>query len=81
MFEDAFGKFLPADRARFIEPPWKAILTSKGILPILWEMAPGHPNLLESYFEDDPRSSNLGASYVPQAHLLARGTERHDREA
>ena len=26
---------------RWIEPPWKAILSNKGILPLLWEMFPG----------------------------------------
>lgn len=34
---------------RFIEPPWKAALSCKGILPILWELFPGHPNLLPAY--------------------------------
>jgi glutathionylspermidine synthase len=38
----------------WIEPIWKLILSSKGILPVLWELNPGHPNLLEAYF-DGPR--------------------------
>ena len=35
----------------FIEPAWKMILSNKGILPILWELNPNHPNLLASYYE------------------------------
>ncbi len=49
---------------RWIEPPWKAILSNKGILPLLWEMFPGHPNLLPAYFEDDPQTRRLGACFV-----------------
>jgi glutathionylspermidine synthase len=64
MFRDQFGKALPTCRTRFVEPPWKAILSNKGILPLLWEMAPGHPNLLPAFFEDDPRRGEIGAEYV-----------------
>lgn len=34
----------------WIEPPWKMVLSNKGILPILWELFPDHPNLLPAYF-------------------------------
>lgn len=34
----------------WIEPPWKLVLSSKGILPLLWELFPQHPNLLEAYW-------------------------------
>src|ERR1700761_2919184 len=64
MFHDAFGAKLAEAPTRWIEPPWKALLSNKGILPLLWEMFPGHPNLLPAFFEDDPRSSELGSSYV-----------------
>jgi glutathionylspermidine synthase len=64
MFHDAFGAKLRDAPTRWIEPPWKAILSNKGILPLLWEMYPGHPNLLPAYFEDDERASSLGSSYV-----------------
>ena len=30
----------------WLEPAWKMILSNKAILPILWELSPGHPNLL-----------------------------------
>jgi glutathionylspermidine synthase len=62
MFEEDFIRLPSMQHTRFIEPPWRAILSNKGILPLLWEMAPGHPNLLESYFADAPEAANLGSS-------------------
>jgi glutathionylspermidine synthase len=64
MFHDAFGARLADAPTRWIEPPWKAILSNKGILPLLWEMFPDHPNLLPAFFEDDPNAAGLGASFV-----------------
>jgi glutathionylspermidine synthase len=64
MFHDAFGTNLAKAPTRWIEPPWKAILSNKGMLPLLWRMFPGHPNLLPAFFEDDPAASELGPSYV-----------------
>ena len=64
MFQDTFGPALAKAPTRWIEPPWKAILSNKGLLPLLWEMFPGHPNLLPAFFEDDPNAAQLGASYV-----------------
>ncbi|WP_027578769.1 glutathionylspermidine synthase family protein [Bradyrhizobium sp. Ai1a-2] len=64
MFHDAFGAKLAGAPTRWVEPPWKAILSNKGILPLLWEMHPNHPNLLPAYFEDDPNAQALGSSFV-----------------
>ena len=64
MFRDAFGAKLRHTSTRWVEPPWKAVLSNKGILPLLWEMFPGHPNLLPAYFEDDPNATSLGTSFV-----------------
>jgi glutathionylspermidine synthase len=64
MFQDAFGAKLAQAPTRWIEPPWKAILSNKGMLALLWEMFRGHPNLLPAFFEDDPDAASLGASFV-----------------
>jgi glutathionylspermidine synthase len=64
MMREAFGAALPGASTRWVEPPWKAILSNKGILPLLWTMFPNHPNLLPAYFEDDPQSAALGNSYA-----------------
>jgi glutathionylspermidine synthase len=38
----------------WIEPPWKMLLSNKALLAVLWELYPGHPNLLPAYL-DGPR--------------------------
>jgi glutathionylspermidine synthase len=64
MTREAFGASLPGSATQFVEPPWKMVLSNKGILPLLWEVYPDHPNLLPAYFDDDPKAATLGASYV-----------------
>ena len=64
MFHDEFGARLARAPTRWIEPPWKALVSNKGILPLLWEMFPDHPNLLPAFFEDDPNAAHLGTSFV-----------------
>jgi glutathionylspermidine synthase len=64
MFHDAFGAALAKAPTRWVEPPWKSLLSNKGLLPLLWEMFPGHPNLLPAFFEDDSNAAQLGASFV-----------------
>jgi glutathionylspermidine synthase len=56
-------------QTQWIEPVWKMLWSNKGILPVLWELYPGHPNLLPAWFEDDAPDDL--ASYVRKP-LLAR---------
>lgn len=53
IIEEEFGKNLLVDKnqTKWIEPAWKAILSNKGILPILWELFPDNPYLLPAYFD------------------------------
>jgi glutathionylspermidine synthase len=64
MFRESFGGHLKSAPTRWIEPPWKAVLSNKGMLPLLWKLFPRHPNLLPAFFDDDPEASSLGDSYV-----------------
>jgi glutathionylspermidine synthase len=64
MFGEPFAEALLRSHTGMLEPPWKAVLSNKGILPLLWEMAPGHPNLLEAYFDDDPKAEALRGAYA-----------------
>ncbi len=63
-FGPAIG--MNAGRTRFIEPIWKMIWSNKAILEILWELFPGHPNLLWA-----SSKAPLGENYVRKP-LLAR---------
>lgn len=49
---EEFGRYL-LDTEHVIEPAWKMLLSNKGALAMLWEMAPGHPNLLQASLEPD----------------------------
>lgn len=64
MFREQYGPNLRGSGCRFVEPPWKALLSNKGLLAYLWQMEPGHPNLLPTFFEGDPGAASLGGSYV-----------------
>ncbi|WP_118179928.1 glutathionylspermidine synthase family protein [Paraburkholderia phosphatilytica] len=50
MLRERFGASLIASPTRWVEPPWKMILSNKAILPILWQLFPDHPNLLPASF-------------------------------
>jgi len=60
MMDEKFAQYLPDEPWKVVEPAWKMILSSKAILPVLWELFPGHPNLLPAFFSPEP----LGESYV-----------------
>lgn len=54
LLKDDFGKNILQDsnRALWIEPAWKMILSNKAILPVMWELYPDCPYLLPAYFEE-----------------------------
>ncbi len=54
MMREEFGTHLPDAQLAVFEPPWKLLLSCKGLLAVLWELYPGHPNLLPCYFERGP---------------------------
>ncbi|TAJ97414.1 MAG: glutathionylspermidine synthase family protein [Reyranella sp.] len=55
LLREPYGRnFLAAGSPGVIEPLWKLVLASKGILVWLWRLFPGHPNLLPAWFSGDP---------------------------
>ncbi|MFC6062632.1 glutathionylspermidine synthase family protein [Streptomyces ochraceiscleroticus] len=56
----------------WIEPAWKMLLSNKALLAILWELYPGHPNLLPAYL-DGPRELADAAGYVAKPLLGREG--------
>ena len=51
LLRDSFGSHVAAASTRWIEPAWRLMPSSKGMLALLWELFPGHPNLLEAWRE------------------------------
>lgn len=64
LLREEFAVDIPDSQCRFIEPAWKSILSNKGLLPLLWQRFPDHPNLLPAWFEDDPAAADLSGPYV-----------------
>ncbi|WP_063734916.1 glutathionylspermidine synthase family protein [Streptomyces sp. RTd22] len=56
----------------WIEPAWKMLLSNKALLAILWELFPGHPNLLPAYL-DGPRELARTTGYVAKPLLGREG--------
>jgi glutathionylspermidine synthase len=71
--EDEFGLSRSFASTTFLEPAWKAILSTKAILPVLWNMAPGHPNLLPARFSEESPSPELGRSFVRKPYRSREG--------
>ncbi len=84
MFADAFSRSSAMRHTRFIEPPWKCLLSNKGMLALLWEMEPQHPNLLPAYFMDVAEPASVGDSFVQKPIWSREGANillvEHDQE-
>ena len=60
MVREEFGAHLLRRALTVVEPAWKMLLSNKAILAVLWEMFPGHPNLLAASLEP----GRVGPDYV-----------------
>ena len=69
LVRDEFAAHLGDAAPQIIEPAWKALLSNKALLAILWELFPDHPNLLPAYFNAD----YLGASFVVKPFFSREG--------
>jgi glutathionylspermidine synthase len=70
MIQEEFGQYILSNKLHIIEPCWKMLLSNKGILPILWELYPNHPNLLPAYFNSFP----LNMPHVKKPLLSREGS-------
>jgi glutathionylspermidine synthase len=64
---DDFSQFIAETPTLWIEPIWKMIWSNKAILPVLWELFPGHPNLLATH------RTPQGDSYAKKPILSREG--------
>ncbi|RPE71604.1 glutathionylspermidine synthase [Pacificibacter maritimus] len=78
MLEDEFAKHIQTSECDFIEPAWKAVLSNKGILPVLWSMFENHPNLLPAFFKSDIDQAlqGTGGASPAVADLFARAQDQ-----
>jgi glutathionylspermidine synthase len=77
MWHEEFAYCLKMEICNFIEPMWKMLLSNKGLLPILWKLFPGHPNLLPAFFTPAELAAcpqaPPGAGYVKKPKLSREG--------
>lgn len=73
VLRDDFARHIPNSGCRFLEPAWKALVSNKGILPVLWEMFEGHDNLLPAFFLDDVLAQTPAVRRAVDAGLFAHG--------
>ncbi|WP_102110248.1 glutathionylspermidine synthase family protein [Oceaniglobus roseus] len=65
MLQDDFAKHIATSGCLLLEPAWKMLLSNKGILPVLWQLFPDHPNLLPAFFEADVAEALAGRGSSP----------------
>jgi glutathionylspermidine synthase len=70
LWQEDFSKHLANQDLRLIEPAWKMLLSNKGLLPILWELFPEHPNLLPTFVGPE----RLGGTFVRKPLLSREGS-------
>jgi glutathionylspermidine synthase len=76
MLREPYAAHLAGAKTLFLEPAWKAILSNKGILPLLWERHRGHPNLLPAAFRDDTAAcAEIGDRYVAKPLFSREGAD------
>ncbi len=68
---DEYSPLVLRDREQFFEPAWKMLWSNKALLPVLWELHKGHPNLLESHFNEAAFSEG---SFVKKALFGREGS-------
>ncbi len=54
MFRERFGAYPLEAPTRWLEAPWKVLLSNKALLPLLHELFPDHPNVLPASWQPLP---------------------------
>ena len=73
MLREPYAAHLGTASTLFLEPAWKAILSNKAMLPLLWERHRGHPNLLPAAFADDAAAAEIGPRYARKPFFSREG--------
>jgi glutathionylspermidine synthase len=71
LIRDHFAPMVKAGTTKWVEAPWKMLLSNKAILVILWQLFPNHPNLLPASFEP------MAGPFVRKPVLAREGSNVH----
>ncbi len=72
MLREDYAAHVATSATVIVEPAWKAILSNKGILPLLWKAHRGHPNLLPAAFDDDAHGKAMVGPHYVRKPLFSR---------
>jgi glutathionylspermidine synthase len=72
MWREPFAEHLKLELIQFIEPMWKMLLSNKGLLAVLWELYPGHPNLLPAFWTQEDCLKACGDRGYVRKPMLSR---------
>ncbi|TCS55603.1 glutathionylspermidine synthase [Primorskyibacter sedentarius] len=78
LLRDDYAEHIAGSGCLLVEPAWKALLSNKGLLPVLWQMFEGHANLLPAFFEEDVTDAMSGRDTVPKE--TAKAIERAEAQ-
>jgi glutathionylspermidine synthase len=77
LVRERFGPHLLETDTRWLEPPWKMLLSNKALLPLLWRLYgddPGKKDLvLRAYFTEDELAADGVRRYVRKPLLSREG--------
>lgn len=68
MIAEEFGRHLPNSETKWLEPPWKMLLSNKAMLVVLWELFPDCDYLLPTAWQP------LSRDYVRKPILAREGS-------
>ncbi len=68
------------DSTLWIEPVWKMLWSNKAVLAVLWEMFPGHPNLLPAKF-NRPTGDHVSKPFLSREGANVTITRRGEEAA
>lgn len=75
MLRDDFAEAIATAQCRLLEPAWKAVVSNKGLLPVLWRLFEGHPNLLPAFFSDELETGGPAVDRAADALAAGRVTK------
>jgi glutathionylspermidine synthase len=69
MVHEPYGQLALAEttQVNWLEPAWKLLLSSPALYALLWELYPGHPNLLPAYLDGPHELTEYEALPLPGA--------------
>jgi glutathionylspermidine synthase len=73
MMREQFATHLLKSRTKWWEPPWKALLSNKALLPLLWELNPNHEFLLKAFHTPEEAEVHDCKCYVKKPILSREG--------